>query len=71
MQKVVSFDFRSLICNFVPQKRYKQQKTCTINVYRPYGETTLMLITCTKDDETTQTVYVAVLESEEPYESAE
>ena len=50
---------------------YKQQKTGTINVYRPYGETTLMLITCTKDDETTQTVYVAVLESEEPYESAE
>lgn len=50
---------------------YKQQKTGTINVYRPYGETTLMLITCTKDDETSQTVYVAVLESEEPYESAE
>ena len=50
---------------------YKQPKTGTINVYRPYGETTLMLITCTKNDETTQTVYVAVLENEEPYESVE
>lgn len=50
---------------------YKQQKTGTINVYRPYGKTTLMLITCTKDDESTQTVYVAELMSQEPYEDAE
>ena len=50
---------------------YKQPKTGTINVYRPYGETTLMLITCTKNDETSQTVYVAVLENEEAYESVE
>lgn len=50
---------------------YKQAKTGTINVYRPYGKTTLMLITCTKDDESTQTVYVAELVSEEPYESIE
>ena len=40
---------------------YKQAKTGTINVYRPLGKTTLMLITCTKDDESTQTVYVAEL----------
>lgn len=44
---------------------YTQPKTGTINVYRLYGKTTLMLITCTKDDETTQTVYVAELESTE------
>ena len=50
---------------------YKQAKTGTINVYRPYGETTLMLITCTKNDESSQTVYVAVLESQEPFESTE
>ena len=48
---------------------YKQPKTGTINVYRPYNKTTLMLITCTKDDESTQTVYVAELVSQEPYES--
>ncbi len=50
---------------------YNQAKTGTINVYRPYGKTTLMLITCTKNDESSQTVYVAVLESQEPYESIE
>ena len=40
---------------------YTQPKVGTINVYRPYGKTTLMLITCTKNDNTTQTVYVAEL----------
>lgn len=50
---------------------YKQAKTGTINVYRPYGKTTLMLITCTKDDESSQTVYVAELVSQEPYEGTE
>lgn len=44
---------------------YTQPKTGTINVYRPYGKTTLMLITCTKDDESTQTVYVAELIGQE------
>lgn len=50
---------------------YKQPKVGTINVYRPYNKTTLMLITCTKDDESTQTVYVAELVEQEPYESIE
>ena len=44
---------------------YTQPKTGTINVYRPYNKTTLMLITCTKDDESTQTVYVAELINQE------
>ena len=44
---------------------YNQEKTGTINVYRPYGKTTLMLITCTKDDESSQTVYVAELVDKE------
>ena len=48
---------------------YKQPKVGTINVYRPYNKTTLMLITCTKDDESTQTVYVAELVDTEAYES--
>ena len=47
---------------------YYQPKTGTINVYRPYGKTTLMMITCTKDDESSQTVYVAELESVEATE---
>lgn len=45
---------------------YTQQKTGTINVYRPYNKSTLMLITCTKNDESTQTVYVAELIKKEP-----
>lgn len=45
---------------------YTQPKTGTINVYRPYGKTTLMLVTCTKNDDTTQTVYVAELEAQNP-----
>lgn len=47
---------------------YKQAKTGTINVYRPYNKTTLMLITCTKNDESSQTVYVAELQGTEPFE---
>lgn len=46
---------------------YNQEKTGTINVYRPYNQTTLMLVTCTKNDESSQTVYVLVLENKEPY----
>ena len=46
---------------------YKQAKTGKINVYRPNNKTTLMLITCTKNDESTQTVYVAELINTEPY----
>ena len=47
---------------------YQQAKTGTINVYRPYGKTTLMLITCTKNDDHSQTVYVAELQGTEPFE---
>ena len=47
---------------------YKQEKTGKINVFRPYDKSTLMLITCTKNDNTKQTVYVAVLQGTEPYE---
>ena len=46
---------------------YTQAKTGTINVYSPYGKTTMMLVTCTKDDESTQTVYVAELVNQEEY----
>lgn len=44
---------------------YYQPKTGTIAVHKPTGKTTLMMITCTKNDESTQTVYVAELRSTE------
>lgn len=52
-------------------KRYKYQivniytvpKIGKVAVYRDYNKTTLTLITCTKNDDTTQTVYIAELVS--------
>ena len=52
-------------------KQYKYQivniytvpKTGKVAIYRNYNKTTLTLITCTKNDDTTQTVYIAELVS--------
>lgn len=44
---------------------YKQQKTGKIAIYRNYDKTTLTLVTCTNNDETTQTIYIAELDSVE------
>lgn len=44
---------------------YTQQKTGTIGIYRDYEKTTLTLVTCTKDDKTTQTIYIAQLVNKE------
>ena len=42
---------------------YTQPKIGTIAIYRNYDKTTLTLVTCTNDDSTTQTIYIAELES--------
>lgn len=44
---------------------YKQSKTGKIAIYRNYNKTTLTLVTCTNNDEATQTVYIAELENVE------
>ena len=44
---------------------YTQPKVGTIAIYRNYDKTTLTLITCTNNDSTTQTIYIAELESVE------
>ena len=44
---------------------YKQSITGKIAIYRNYNKTTLTLVTCTNNDETTQTVYIAELENVE------
>ena len=44
---------------------YKQPKTGKIAIYRNYDKTTLTLVTCTNNDDTTQTVYIAELEKVE------
>ena len=48
-------------------KIYKQPKDGTVAIYRDYNKTTLTLVTCTKDDKTSQTVYVAELKNKESY----
>ena len=37
---------------------YYEKKTGTVRILRDKNKTTLTLITCTKDDETTQTIYI-------------
>ena len=44
---------------------YTQPKVGKIAIYRNYDKTTLTLITCTNHDSTTQTIYIAELESVE------
>lgn len=41
---------------------YTQPKIGTIAIYRNYNKTTLTLVTCTNDDSTTQTIYIAELQ---------
>lgn len=48
-------------------KIYKQEKNGTIAIYRDYNKTTLTLVTCTKDDKNSQTVYIAELVKKESY----
>lgn len=40
---------------------YTVPKTGKVAIYRNYNKTTLTLITCTKNDDTTQTIYIAEL----------
>ena len=44
---------------------YKEPKTGYLNIYRDLNQTTLTLVTCTKNDDTTQTVYICNLINKE------
>lgn len=44
---------------------YTQPKTGKLAIYRNYDKTTLTLITCTNNDSTTQTIYIAELINKE------
>lgn len=56
-------DYKNKKYNYKIVNIYKQQKVGTIAIYRNYDKTTLTLVTCTNNDRTTQTVYIAELES--------
>lgn len=44
---------------------YNEEKTGKVRIFRNKNKTTLTLITCTKDDDTHQTIYIAELISQE------
>ena len=46
---------------------YNQVKKGSLNIYRDINKTTLTLITCTKDDKNSQTVYILELTGKEKY----
>lgn len=50
--------------NYDIKKIYQQPKTGKIAIYRDFSKTTLTLITCTNNDSTTQTVYIAELKKD-------
>lgn len=58
-QAVVTYNSKKYTYNIV--NIYKQNKTGQIAIYRNYDKTTLTLVTCTNDDDKTQTIYIAEL----------
>ncbi|MBQ6135195.1 MAG: sortase [Bacilli bacterium] len=58
---IVYVDYKGKRYTYQIQSIYTQPKVGKLAIYRNYHETTLTLITCTNDDSTTQTVYVANL----------
>lgn len=48
-------------------KIYDQPKTGKLSIYRDYSKTTLTLITCTKDNKKTQTLYILELTKTSKY----
>ena len=59
----VTYKNKKYIYNIV--NIYKQPKVGKLAIYRYYDKTTLTLITCTNNDSTTQTIYIAELVSVE------
>ena len=48
-------------------KIYKEKKDGSVNIYRDSEKTTLTMITCTRNDKTTQTIYISELIGVETY----
>ena len=57
--------FGGLKYNYRITNIYKEKNTGTVGIRRNYEISTLTLITCTKDDSSTQTIYIAELYSTE------
>lgn len=62
-EDIVSVEYNNKKYNYKITKKYKQEKTGKIAIYRNYDKTTLTLVTCTNNDSKTQTIYIAELEN--------
>ena len=60
-QAYVTYKGKKYVYNLV--NIYKQPKVGKVAIYRNYDKTTLTLITCTNNDQTTQTIYIFELTS--------
>lgn len=62
---IAKVTFRGKTYTYKITNIYTQEKVGTIAIYRDYDKTTLTLVTCTNNSSTTQTIYIAELESVE------
>lgn len=58
----VNISYKNRDYTYVIDDIYKQEKNGTISIYRNQAKNTLTLVTCTNNDSTTQTVYIAYLD---------
>lgn len=56
-------DYKGKIYTYKIDDIYKENKDGNVTIYRDTNRSTLTMITCTKNDNTKQTVYIAYLES--------
>lgn len=59
---IATVQYKNKKYNYKIVNIYKQKKVGTIAIYRDYNKTTLTLVTCTNDDSSTQTIYIAELQ---------
>ncbi len=59
--------YKSKVYHYQIVDIYKEKKDGSVNIYRDPEKTTLTLITCTRNDKTTQTIYILELTGVETY----
>ena len=57
--------YKGYVYTYQIKKIYKQKKTGVIGIDRDFNKTTLTLVTCTNNDNKSQTIYIAELVKKE------
>lgn len=60
---IASIRYKGKNYNYKIEDIYTEIKDGTVTIYRDTNRSTLTMVTCTKDDDTRQTIYIAYLES--------